>query len=64
MSGVPQKSVLVPLSFILFTADMWNNLENKVVYADGNTLYSKIITPSDRVKFADSLNRDLLRIQT
>ena len=64
MFGVPQGNVLGPLLFILFTADMWNNLENKVVYADGNTLYSKIITPSDRVKFADSLNRDLLRIQT
>ena len=44
---------------------MWNNLENKIVsYADNTTLYSEISTPSDCVKGADSLSRDLLRTQT
>ena len=44
---------------------MWNNLEKKIVsYADDTTLYSEIITSSDRVKCANSLNRDLFRIQT
>ena len=39
--------------------------QNKIVsYSDDIPLYSEISTPSDRVKFADSLNRDLLRIQT
>ena len=51
-------SVLGLLLFILFTADMYNNLENKIVsYADDTTLYSEISTPPDRIKVADSLNR-------
>ena len=42
---------------------MWNSLENKIVsHADETTLYSEISTPVYRVKVADSLNRDLLRI--
>ena len=42
---------------------MWNNLENKSIsYADDTTLYSEIITPSDRVKGVDSFNGDFLRI--
>ena len=65
MSAVTQGSVLGTLLFILFPADMWNSLENKIVsYADDIRLFSEISTPSVRVKVADSLNRDLLRIQT
>ena len=65
VSGVPQGSVLGSLLFILFSADMWNNLENLIVsYADDTTHYSEISTPSDCVKDADSLNSDLLSIQT
>ena len=46
-------------------ADMWKNLENKIVsYADDTTFYSEIRSLPDRVKVADSLNRDLFRIQT
>ena len=56
MSGGLQESVLGPL---LFNADIWNNLKIKL-----HTLYSKIINPTDRVNGADSLNRDLLTIQT
>ena len=65
VSRVPQRNVLGPLLFILFTADMWNNLENKsVFYADNTTLYSELSTHSDCVKVADAFNRDLLRIET
>ena len=60
---VLQGSVPGLFLFILFTADIWNNLENNIIsYACGTTLYSEISSPSDCVKVADSLNRDLLRI--
>ena len=65
VSGVPQGSVLGPLLFILFTADMWNNLENKIIsYADDTTLYAEVNSPCDRNIVADSLNRDLRNIQS
>ena len=35
-----------------------------VSYAEDTALYSEVSTPSGRVKGANSLNRDLLRIQT
>ena len=39
------------LLFILYTADMWNDLENKIIsYSDDTTLYAEVI--------ANSLNRD------
>ena len=65
ISGVPQGSVLGPLLFILYTADMWNDLENKIIsYADDTTLYADVKSPLDRASIANSLNRDLVRIQS
>ena len=44
LSGVPQGSVLGLLLFILFTADLGDNLENKInSYADDSNLIARII---------------------
>ena len=62
--GVLQGSVLGPLLFILYTADMWNDLENKIVsYIDDTTSYTEVTYPSDRINVAKYLNRDLVIIQ-
>ena len=53
LSDVPQGSVLGLLLFILYTADMWNDLENKIVSsADGTTLYAEVASPSDPINVA------------
>ena len=65
LSGVPQGSVLGPLVFILFTADLGENLENKIVsYADDTTLFARISNPSEHISVARYLNRDLAKIQS
>ena len=51
VSGVPQGSVLGLLLFILYTANMWNDLEYKfILYADDITLYAEVASPSDIVR--------------
>ena len=63
--SVPQGSVLGPLLFILYTADMWNDLENKIIsYADDITLYAEVASHSERTNVANSLNKDLAKIQS
>ena len=65
VSGVPQGSVLGLLLFILYTADMWNDLENKVIsYADDTTLYAVVASPSDSINVDNSLNINLVKIQS
>lgn len=64
VSGVPQGSVLGPLLFVVYTADMFSVVENRLVnYADDSTLYAAVPRPSLRPDVTASLNLDLLRIQ-
>ena len=61
--GVPHGSVLKPLLFIIYTSDMWQGLENKLVaYADDATLMSVVPSPTNRSLVAESLNRDLAKM--
>ena len=44
---------------------MWNDLENEIIsYANDTTLYTEVAVPSDRINFANSLNRDIAKIQS
>ena len=60
VSGVPQGSVLGPLLFLLYTAELFSILENRLVgYADDSTLVAVVPSPGDRDSISASLNRDL-----
>ena len=60
VSGVPQVSVLSPLLFLLYIADLPGLLQNELVdYADDSTLLCRIPHPRDRSSVAASSNDDL-----
>ena len=60
VSDVPQGSVLGPLLFLLYIADLPGLLQNVLVgYADDSTLHCRIPHPRDRSSLAASLNDDL-----
>ena len=57
--GVPQRSVLGPLMFILYTSEMFELVENRLFeYADDSILLAVVRKPADRPAVGASLNRD------
>ena len=63
MSGVPQGSVLGRLLYLLHTSELFSILENKLIgNADDSTLIAVVTSPGVRVIVAESLHRDLVRV--
>ena len=63
VSGVPQGSVLGPQFFLLYTAELFSIVENKLYdYVDDSALVAVVPSPGERVAVAESMNRDLNRV--
>ena len=63
VSGVPQGSVFGPQLFLLYTAELFSIVENKLYcYADDSTLVAVVPFPGERVAVSESMNRDLNRV--
>ena len=60
VSVVPQGSVVIPLLFVFYAADLFDVAENRLVnYADDSALFSIYNKPTDRDYVAQSISRDL-----
>ena len=63
VSGVPQGSVFSPQLFLLYTAELFSIVENKLYgYADDSTLVAVVPSPGERVAVSESMNRDINRV--
>ena len=64
VSGISQRSVLCPLLFILYTREMFEQMEHRLcAYADYSTLLAVVHNQADRPVVTDYLNRELALIQ-
>ena len=60
VSGVPQGSLLGQQLFLLYTAELFSIVENKLCgYADDSTLVAVVPSPGERVAVSEFMNRDL-----
>ena len=65
ISGVPQRSVLGPLLFIIYTNEMFELVENRLfAYADDSILLAVDWKLAGSPAVAASPNRDVARIQS
>ena len=56
-SGVPQGTVMGPLLFLIFINDIVKDLHSELrLFADDSTLYKRIATTEDHVKFQEDLS--------
>ena len=63
VSGVLQGSVLGPQLFLLYTAELFSVVENKLYgYADDSTLVAVVPSHGEWVAVSESMNRDLNRV--
>ena len=57
MSGLPQRSVLGPIVFLIYINDLDDDITSKVLkFADDTNVFKKIKSDADRQHLQDDLN--------